>query len=215
MSEETKKGIFDKEYSRRQFLKISGRGLAGITMTATLLSLFGCTQKEIDDGMVDTAVLPTGILVANRAKCVGCQRCEANCTLANDGKITPFIARLKMRDGLYVGHAGVTDDYRHGDGIYGLWTFGPETCRQCKDAACMAACPAKAITADEKTGVKSIDKELCIGCGACTQACPWHMPTVDPETKKSTKCIACGACVKGCPTGALTMIEWKDLAEAM
>lgn len=215
MSEETKKGMFDKEYSRRQFLKISGKGLAGVTMTATMLSLFGCTQKEVDEGLVETLTLPTGLLVANRAKCVGCQRCETNCSLANDGKVMPFIARLKMRDGLYVGHEGVTEDYRHGDGIYGVWNFGPETCRQCKDPACMAACPQKAITADPNTGARVINQDLCVGCGACTAACPWHLPTVDPQTKKSSKCITCGACVQGCPTGALSIVEWKDIAAAM
>lgn len=120
-----------------------------------------------------------------------------------------------MHSNLNVGETGVTDDYRHGDGIYGLWTFAPTTCHQCKDAACMNACPVKAISPDPNTGARVIDKEKCVGCGACHEACPWKLPTVDPETKKSTKCINCGACVAGCPTGALSMVEWKDLAAAM
>lgn len=213
--EENKQGFFDREYTRRQFLKMSGKGLAGVTLSASLLSLFGCTQKEVDEGLVDVLATPKGLLVVNRGKCVGCQRCEANCTLANDGKVMPFIARLKMRDNLYTGEAGVTEDYRHGDGIYGLWNFGPVTCKQCKDPKCVAACPQKAISADPNTGARVIDKDKCIGCGACTQACPWHMPTVDPETKKSTKCITCGACVAGCPTGALSIVDWTDVAKGM
>lgn len=215
MSEEIKQGIFDKEYSRRQFLKISGKGLAGVTMTAAMLSLFGCTQKEVDEGLVETVALPQGLLIANRAKCTGCQRCETNCTLANDGKAMPFIARLKVRDSIYFGEKGVTDDYKHGDGLYGLWNYGPKTCRQCKDAKCIAACPAKAISADPTTGTRVIDEALCIGCGACTTACPWNMPTVDPETSKSTKCITCGACVAGCPTGALSIAGWTEVAAAL
>lgn len=208
-------GVFDKEYTRRQFLKMSGKGLAGVTLSAGLLSLFGCTQKEVDEGLVDVLATPKGMLVVNRGKCVGCQRCEVNCSLANDGKAQPFISRVKMRDNLYTGEAGVTEDYRHGDGIYGLWNFGPTTCKQCKDPKCVAACPQKAISADETTGARVIDTEKCVGCGACTQACPWHMPTVDPETKKSTKCITCGACVAGCPTGALSIVDWKDIAAEM
>ncbi len=215
MSEEKKKGVFDKEYSRRQFLKISGKGLAGVTMTATMLSLIGCSQQDIDDGLVDSVALPKGLLVANRAKCVGCQRCETNCTLANDGKVMPFIARLNLRDNFYFGEPGVTEDYKHGDGIYGLWNFGPKTCRQCKEPACLKACPKGAIIADPNTGARVVQSDKCIGCGACTAACPWHIPVVDPETKKSTKCITCGACVQGCPTGALSIIDWKDLAEAL
>ena len=47
MSEEKKLGVFEKEYSRRQFLKLSGKGLAGIPVTAALLSLIGCTEKQV------------------------------------------------------------------------------------------------------------------------------------------------------------------------
>ncbi|MEG0852936.1 MAG: 4Fe-4S dicluster domain-containing protein, partial [Angelakisella sp.] len=65
------------------------------------------------------------------------------------------------------------------------------------------------------TGARVIDEKLCVGCGACTAACPWNIPVVDPETKKSTKCITCGACVAGCPTGALSIVEWKDIAAAV
>ena len=54
----------------------------------------------------------------------------------------------------------------------------------------------------------------CIGCGACHDACPWHMPTVNPETGKSSKCIACGACVAGCPSGALSIVDWDAVTSA-
>lgn len=215
MSQEEKKGLFNREYTRRQFLAISGKGIAALTATSAMLSLFGCTQQQIDEGVVTTVALPTHLLVANRAKCTGCQRCETNCSLVNDGKVQPFISRLKMRDNLYTGEAGVTPDYLHGDGIYGLWNFGPTTCRQCKEPACMTACPQKAIIADPTTGARVVDVEKCIGCGACTQACPWNLPTVDPESKKSTKCLTCGACAEGCPTGALSLIPWEDVAAAM
>ena len=56
--------------------------------------------------------------------------------------------------------------------------------------------------------------QTCIGCGACHEACPWHMPTVNPETGKSSKCIACGACVAGCPSGALSIVDWDAVTSA-
>ena len=56
--------------------------------------------------------------------------------------------------------------------------------------------------------------DACIGCGACHEACPWHMPTVNPETGKSSKCIACGACVAGCPSGALSIVDWDAVTSA-
>ena len=63
-------------------------------------------------------------------------------------------------------------------------------------------------------GIRRVDTDKCVGCGACTQACPWHMPTVNPYTKKSSKCVMCGACVEGCPSGALSIIPWDKISSA-
>ena len=71
----------------------------------------------------------------------------------------------------------------------------------------------KAIYADDK-GVKHVDEAKCVGCGACVEACPWHMPTIHPETRKSTKCILCGACAEGCVTGALSIVPWDAVTAA-
>jgi len=151
--------------------------------------------------------MPQGLLVVNADKCTGCRRCELNCTLVNDGSTSSYTSRIKVTRNLF--------SSRNGSGLYteDHWTYYPDTCRQCEDPACAKACPMKAIYADEN-GVKLIDKEKCVGCGMCTQACPWHMPTVDPVTRKSTKCIQCGACVEGCPSGALSIIPWEKVMAA-
>ena len=39
------------------------------------------------------------------------------------------------------------------------------------------------------------------------------MPVVDPLTGVSTKCISCGRCADQCPNGAITFIDWKDIAD--
>lgn len=214
MSDEKKLGILEKEYSRRQFLKLSGKGLAGIPVTAALLSLIGCTERQVEEDLVEGIATPTSLLVVNRAKCTGCQRCETNCTLTNDGKAQPWLARLHVRDSVVFGAAEVPADYKHGGGFLGEWDMGPETCKQCADPKCMTACPVGAIAPDPNTGARVVDTEKCVGCGACAGACPWHMPKVDPETQKSTKCITCGACAAGCPTGALSVIPWEDVVAA-
>lgn len=205
MSDDVKKSFFDKEMTRRQFLKISGKSLAGLTVSAAMLSLFGCSQKEVENGQVATWALPQGLLVVNSAKCTGCERCEINCTMVNDGVVSTYISRVKVSRNLHI----------HGkDGMYnGNFTYSPDTCRQCKDPACGNACPKNAIGTDEK-GIRVVDEEKCIGCGACVEACPWHMPTVNPETKKSSKCIACGACAAGCPSTALSIISWDEVTAA-
>lgn len=124
MLEEKKDGFLDRQMTRRQFLKISGKSLAGLTISATMLNLFGCTQQEVDEGVVTTWATPTGLLVVNGARCVGCQRCEINCTLTNDGKCGAYISRIKMARNLHI----------HGkDGMYNQnFTYFPDTCRQCK-----------------------------------------------------------------------------------
>ena len=211
---DTKKTLMDREYTR-QFMKLSGKGLAGVALSSTLLSLMGCTRSQAEAGLVDTIATPDFLLVANRAKCTGCQRCEVNCTLANDGDAHPYMARIRVRQNVNFGDQGPTDDYKHGDGFFGLWGFKPDTCKQCADPACVNVCPMKAISADPVTGARVIDEDKCVGCGACVNACPWHMPRVDVEKHKSTKCISCGACVAGCPTSALRMIPWEDVAKAL
>ncbi len=202
-----KENFASADMTRRQFLKISGKSLVGLTLSASFLSLVGCTQDQVDDGDVMVWALPQGLLVVNQDKCTGCQRCEINCTLVNDGAVSSYMSRVKVTRSLF--------SSRNGSGLYtdDHWTYFPDTCRQCADPACAKACPKGAIYADEN-GVKKVDEEKCIGCGACTEACPWHMPTVNPITKKSSKCIQCGACVAGCPSGALSIIPWEEVAAA-
>lgn len=49
----------------------------------------------------------------------------------------------------------------------------------------------------------------------CSQACPWNMPRIDPQTNTSTKCISCGRCAEQCPNGAIQFIDWQDIAQAV
>ena len=50
-----------------------------------------------------------------------------------------------------------------------------------------------------------IDKDVCVGCGACESACPVGA-IVDKDGKKeidATKCAGCGSCAGACPMGAI------------
>lgn len=200
--------FLEKLRTRREFLKISGKGAVGITVAASVLNMMGCSAKDAGDASV--LVTERGLLIAERNRCVGCQRCEMVCTVANDGKIHPLISRVKISRNYNYG-TEITDNYRNEDGYYGNFLMTPETCKQCEEAKCAEACPVDAITQNEKTGAWVVDEEKCVGCGACAAACPWHMPTIDPENKKSTKCILCGACADNCITGALQIVPWEKL----
>lgn len=50
-----------------------------------------------------------------------------------------------------------------------------------------------------------VDKNVCVGCGACVGVCPVDaislvngVAVIDPK-----KCINCGACAATCPVGAI------------
>ncbi|MFQ6081282.1 MAG: 4Fe-4S dicluster domain-containing protein [Candidatus Bathyarchaeia archaeon] len=78
----------------------------------------------------------------------------------------------------------------------------PIVCRQCAKPPCVEACPVDAFIRDAKTGVLLISEELCIGCGACAEKCPFHAITMHPDKDIAIKCDLCGgdpACVKFCP----------------
>ena len=53
-----------------------------------------------------------------------------------------------------------------------------------------------------------VDRDLCIGCGACTGVCPTGSLELDDEGKSvcnEDTCIDCGACVATCPVSALSL----------
>jgi len=59
-----------------------------------------------------------------------------------------------------------------------------------------------------------INKEECIGCEACVDACPFGaLSMVDGVAEVDEKCTACGACLDVCPVDALSLPERPE-AEA-
>lgn len=198
-----------KTFTRRNVLAMVGCGIAGL-VAGGALATWGVTTERIANGDIDLRTTPTKMIVTDRARCSGCQRCEMMCTLRQDGRVCQNIARVRVWDN-YLWGASVDT----GDGIFGSCEFTVEHCKQCADPMCAKYCPVHAISADAKTGARVVDDSRCIGCGMCGQACPWNMPRVDTETGHSTKCVACGRCAEQCPNGAIQFIDWKDIAQAI
>lgn len=198
-----------KTFTRRNVLAMAGCGIAGLVAGGVLAS-WGVTTERIANGDIDLRMTPTKMIVTNRARCSGCQRCEMMCTLRQDGRVCQNIARVRVWDN-YLWGSGVDT----GDGVFGTCQFTVEHCKQCADPMCAKYCPVHATSADPSTGARVVDDRRCIGCGMCGQACPWNMPRVDTETGHSTKCVACGRCAEQCPNGAIKFVDWQDIAQAI
>ncbi|WP_319477889.1 4Fe-4S dicluster domain-containing protein [Marispirochaeta aestuarii] len=203
---ETQSQLLNQKITRRDFLKYTGISAIGATTMSWLLP--GCASKDIK--VFETA---DGMIIHESARCTGCLVCEATCSVGNDGKASQITARIKVSQNYAYGPKGVRGDWVNGPGEMGNFSLVADTCRQCEQPACALACPENAIFEHEGTGAREVDPEKCVGCGTCVRACPWGIPTLDPETNVSTKCILCHgytACVKDCPTGALQYVSWED-----
>ena len=99
-------------------------------------------------------------------------------------------------------------------------------CRGCVARACEHACPKDAIEFDPETSQGKINHKVCISCGKCFAACPYHAIVYIPvpceeacpvgaiskdeygvEHIDESKCIYCGKCMNACPFGAIFEIS--------
>lgn len=94
-------------------------------------------------------------------------------------------------------------------------------------------CPSQALAIDDR-GFVSFNQDKCIGCGYCTQFCPFGIPQLGGVNlitgeARAAKCTFCQdrldaleidpdcpnaggpSCAEACPTGALIWGERKDL----
>lgn len=124
--------------------------------------------------------------VFRKSDCMGCHACEVAC---------------KQEHGLGVGPRLVRVIEKAPD-------FSPVYCRHCAKPPCKDACPVGAISRNGQ-GIVLIDKEACIGCRECIQACPFGAMQFEDGNEVAVKCDLCvdrildnkkPACVSVCPT---------------
>jgi len=185
--------------SRRDFLKLTGVGLSGALLQPA------STASASAPGKDDVAIL------FDASKCIGCRACERACTEYNNLPTEPELhSELSATTWNFIGQReGVDQDH---------WPFFNYQCMHCTNAACTIVCPTRALHKDEM-GFVAFDQDKCIGCGYCTQFCPYgvpHLRDVNLLTgaARATKCTFCQAkvsageggpsCAEACPTGALT-----------
>jgi Fe-S-cluster-containing hydrogenase component 2 len=92
------------------------------------------------------------------------------------------------------------------------------SCRACKDAKCVKACPEKALSQSESTGLLIIDDKRCKGCDWCVQACEHGGITIHTDTGKAIACDLCQGepkCVESCPEEALEIVDSDEAADKL
>ena len=60
-----------------------------------------------------------------------------------------------------------------------------------------------------------ISKDLCTGCGRCSEICPGSLLCPDrsgkAEIRKPERCWGCASCLKECPAGAIALYLSEDI----
>jgi Fe-S-cluster-containing dehydrogenase component len=197
----------DHSFPRRQFLKISGVSIIGMSVLGPALA--GGTTKPLI--IMEQA---QGIVVADPMTCVGCGRCELACTEFNDGKAAPALSRIKVDRNLNFGSKAVFAG-RQGEGNWGNGLVVQDLCKQCPHPVpCADACPKDAIVVAPRSNARVVDPDKCNGCKMCLGSCPWDMISFDPDSSKATKCFLCNGkpkCVEACPAESLSYVPWRNL----
>jgi protein NrfC len=216
--------------TRRDFIKVTGSiifvaGTGGCSLfradkgpppsaTATPAPTAAATPGT-EQILVPADEIPSadGYLLVDIEKCQGCASCMLACSLVHEGAESLSLSRIQiMQDPFSSFPVDLTI----------------EQCRQCVEPAFVKVCPTGALAADARYGnVRRVDREKCIGCGLCYEACPFTPSraclAADRDfgsELKSRKCDLCAhapyhwdeagggpdgrqACVAVCPVGAI------------
>jgi len=147
------------------------------------------------------------VLVIDLETCTRCDDCVRGCA-GTHGGIPRFVREGEVYDGFMIARS----------------------CYHCEDPLCLVGCPTGAIRRAGVGEVVEIDPELCIGCSACQQNCPFDAIVMhDLQTtwgddamprylrgqprQMASKCDLCytssagPACVSSCPHGSAARVS--------
>lgn len=144
-----------------------------------------------------------GFVIDNR-KCIGCHACTTACK--SEHQVPVGVNRTWVKQ------------VEKGEFPYTRRLFSVMRCNHCTDAPCVEICPVEALFVRED-GIVDFDKDRCIGCKSCMQACPYDALYIDPQNNTAAKCNYCAhridiglepACVNVCPEHAIISGNMED-----
>lgn len=210
-----------KKISRRDFLKGSAAVGGSLFVWSHAASPAKAFARDFS-GWPDRLAMLTDL-----TRCNGCRRCEAACNKANNlpEPETSFEDKSVFEQNRKTDAQTYTVVNRYYEPH---WLGGPVyrkvQCNHCEEPACVSAC---LVGAMEKSpdGPVIYNKNLCIGCRYCINACPFYIPAYeysDPLRPKVQKCFMCyhrlskgeaPACATECPVEAITSGRRSQLIE--
>ena len=130
--------------------------------------------------------------------CINCKACETACKEENGVQLGADKQRIWV---------GQTEKFTFSNPIV---NFYPSQCNHCIDAPCVEVCPTGA-SFFAPGGLVMADKEKCILCKGCMEACPYDARFIDDQAVAVDKCTFCSdtrllhgetttACQATCPT---------------
>ncbi len=144
-----------------------------------------------------------GFVIDNR-KCIGCHACTTACK--SEHQVPVGVNRTWVKQ------------VEKGEFPHTRRLFSVMRCNHCTDAPCVEICPVEALFF-RNDGIVDFDKDRCIGCKSCMQACPYDALYIDPESHTAAKCNYCAhrvdiglepACVNVCPEHAIISGDMDD-----
>jgi Fe-S-cluster-containing dehydrogenase component/formate-dependent nitrite reductase membrane component NrfD len=142
--------------------------------------------------------------VINNDTCIGCHACSTACKSENAVPLGVHRTWVKSVE------TGEYPNVRR--------SFQVTRCNHCANPPCVRICPVTAMY-QRQDGIVEFDPDVCIGCKACMQACPYDAIYVDPDTGSIAKCHYCAhrvevgiepACVVVCPEHAIIAGDLDD-----
>lgn len=151
------------------------------------------------------------------SRCTGCKTCVIACRDKNDIQDPKLAFRTVHEE-----TGGSWSRNEDGSWSQNVWVyFVSVSCNHCSKPACVRVCPTGAHARHEELGgLVLIDRDVCIGCGACAVACPYEAPKLDRKAGKMRKCDMCvdrlarkelPVCVAACPQRALDFGTVEEL----
>ena len=144
--------------------------------------------------------------VIDQGRCIGCHACSVACKAEHDVPLGDYRTWVK-----YVEKGAFPDVRRF---------FTVLRCNHCEAAPCVEICPTTALYRRDD-GIVDFDKDACIGCKACMQACPYDALYIHPDRGTAEKCNFCShrievglepPCATVCPAEAILVGDLDDPA---